>query len=300
MIPGMSEMMGGNEGEATAKMRRMAFIFDSMSTAELDSDGGLFRDDVASTSKSSPSENGKEKALPEMTPREPNKRVLRVARGSGTSVDEVEEVLAQHQMFSGMVKRAGGKSGWSVPSPFSLSRSRYAHFFRPTQLKYRMTKMQQQAQRGGAGAAGRPALGPSGMPDLSKLSPGQMAQMQVRPASFLTSLVFLSHVAPVLKVTCYLKPEYAAAGDARADGSTRRDGANAANDAEHGRNGRNGRWNAWHARLVENDGRNGDGWSMNLKVIWIFKSCCLPHRPSLQGHLCLDPVFPFSHSAFIC
>lgn len=153
MIPGMSEMMGGNEGEATAKMRRMAFIFDSMSTAELDSDGGLFRDDVASTSKSSPSENGKEKALPEMTPREPNKRVLRVARGSGTSVDEVEEVLAQHQMFSGMVKRAGGKSGW-------------------------MTKMQQQAQRGGAGAAGRPALGPSGMPDLSKLSPGQMAQMQ--------------------------------------------------------------------------------------------------------------------------
>lgn len=29
-----------------------------------------------------------------------------------------------------------------------------------------------------------PALGPGGMPDLSKLSPGQMAQMQVRFATF--------------------------------------------------------------------------------------------------------------------
>lgn len=115
----MSEMMGGNEDEAAKKMKRVAFIFDSMTTEELDSDGSIFRDapsTVASTSKNpTPSENGKEKATDaadDLSPREPNKRVLRVARGSGTSVNEVEELLTQHQMFSGMVKKAGGKSGW--------------------------------------------------------------------------------------------------------------------------------------------------------------------------------------------
>ncbi|ORY36619.1 signal recognition particle, SRP54 subunit, M-domain-containing protein [Leucosporidium creatinivorum] len=118
MIPGMSEMMGGNEEEASKKMKRVAFIFDSMTTEELDSDGSLFRDPQPSTSKNpAPSENGKEKAVnPEedMKPREPNKRILRIARGSGTSVNEVEELLMQHQMFAGMVKKAGGKSGWYV------------------------------------------------------------------------------------------------------------------------------------------------------------------------------------------
>lgn len=127
MIPGMSEMMGGNEEEASKKMKRVAFIFDSMTTEELDSDGSLFRDPQPSTSKHpAPSENGKEKAVnPEddMKPREPNKRILRIARGSGTSVTEVEELLMQHQMFSGMVKKAGGKSGWCVSpcSRFSCS-----------------------------------------------------------------------------------------------------------------------------------------------------------------------------------
>jgi signal recognition particle subunit SRP54 len=129
MIPGMSEMMGGNEDEAAKRMKRVAFIFDSMTAEELDSDGSLFRDapppatSVASTSKTPApaprTEHGKEKAVDpeaEMAPREPNKRVLRVARGSGTSVNEVEELLAQHQMFSGMVKKAGGKSGWYVAS----------------------------------------------------------------------------------------------------------------------------------------------------------------------------------------
>ena len=124
MIPGMSEMMGagGNDDEASKKMKRIAFIFDSMSTFELDSDGTCFRSPPSSTTASTsatltpapPSENGKEKAVSSTGPREPNARVLRVARGSGTSVNEVEEVLAQHLMFSGMVKKAGGKSGWCV------------------------------------------------------------------------------------------------------------------------------------------------------------------------------------------
>ncbi|BGP00028.1 Signal recognition particle subunit SRP54 [Rhodotorula toruloides] len=161
MIPGMSEMMGGGgEEDVSRRMKRVAFIFDSMTTEELDSDGSLFRDSV-------PSAKGKEKEKDEekdpsnpMGLREPNKRVLRVARGSGTSVQEVEELLAQHQMFAKMAKRMGGKNGL-------------------------MGKL---AARGGAGGrpggmpglggAGMPPLGPGGMPDLSKLSPSQMRAMQ--------------------------------------------------------------------------------------------------------------------------
>lgn len=40
--------------------------------------------------------------------------------------------------------------------------------------------MQRGAAGRGAGRPGMPPMGPGGMPDLSKLTPGQMAQMQVR------------------------------------------------------------------------------------------------------------------------
>lgn len=43
-----------------------------------------------------------------------NRRAKRVARGSGTSVREVEELLAQARMMSGMARQAGGQNGWSV------------------------------------------------------------------------------------------------------------------------------------------------------------------------------------------
>ncbi len=131
MIPGMSDMMGGgNEAEATRRMKRIAFIFDSMTAEELDSDGTIFRDPPQPSgdkdkdkSKSSSNvanvtadkDKGKEKENVDPTNplglREPNKRVLRVARGSGTTVQEVEELLAQHLMFAKMAKRMGGKNG---------------------------------------------------------------------------------------------------------------------------------------------------------------------------------------------
>jgi signal recognition particle subunit SRP54 len=41
-----------------------------------------------------------------------NKRARRVAKGSGTSVREVEELLAQARMMAGMAKQAGGQNGW--------------------------------------------------------------------------------------------------------------------------------------------------------------------------------------------
>lgn len=131
MIPGMSDMMGGGtEAEATRRMKRIAFIFDSMTAEELDSDGTIFRDPPASgtlaadkdkgkgkvsTATATDKDKGKEKENVDPTNplglREPNKRVLRVARGSGTTVQEVEELLAQHLMFAKMAKRMGGKNG---------------------------------------------------------------------------------------------------------------------------------------------------------------------------------------------
>ena len=174
-------MMSGNEDDMAKKQKRMVFIFDSMTAEELDSDGSLFltpspHSPIASTSQIAPpspspatrakakldvTKNGKEKATPvvdpplaEGIPREPNARILRVARGSGTSVQEVEEVLAQHQMFKGMVKKAGGKSGW-------------------------MSKMAQNARAGGGAPGmpgmGMPGMGGMGMPDMANMTPEQMA-----------------------------------------------------------------------------------------------------------------------------
>lgn len=103
MIPGLGGMMGGGDEDTTSKMRRMLFIFDAMSPKELDSDGRIFRPRKQTTL---------DVGLDEGLPREPHPRILRIARGSGTSVDEVEAVLAQHAMFAGMVKSAGGKRKW--------------------------------------------------------------------------------------------------------------------------------------------------------------------------------------------
>lgn len=96
MIPGMPQgMMEGGEDEAAAKLKRMIFITDAMRTDELDSDGLIF----FSFDKAG-------------NPTGLNKRARRVAQGSGTSVREVEELLAQARMMAGMARQAGGKNGW--------------------------------------------------------------------------------------------------------------------------------------------------------------------------------------------
>lgn len=110
MIPGMAAMMnqgGGTDADATSRVKKVIYVTDSMTTQELDSDGSLFVDSPPAASSSSKTVESLEVGVP----REPNKRMLRVARGSGTSVVEVEEVLAQHKMLSGMVKQFGGLAG---------------------------------------------------------------------------------------------------------------------------------------------------------------------------------------------
>jgi hypothetical protein len=99
MIPGLpQDISAGGDEEGALRMKRMIFITDSMTAAELDSDGALFM------------ETGKDGKPVDLT-----WRVTRVARGSGTSVREVEELLCQYQMMANMAKQAGGKNGWYCP-----------------------------------------------------------------------------------------------------------------------------------------------------------------------------------------
>lgn len=129
MIPGMSSMFGGGQGgddeAASLKMKRMMYICDSMTKEELDSDGSLFytavggqskkakaakakalggggssSKDVAKTPKKEPAgsatSEGKKKEKPKVMVRM-TARARRVARGSGTSVREIEEFLTQYR-----------------------------------------------------------------------------------------------------------------------------------------------------------------------------------------------------------
>ena len=102
MIPGLpQELLAGSDEEGSLRLKRMIFITDSMTATELDSDGSLFME---------MGQDGKPVGL--------TWRVMRVARGSGTSVREVEELLCQYRMMANMAKQAGGKHGWSVVPPY--------------------------------------------------------------------------------------------------------------------------------------------------------------------------------------
>lgn len=104
MIPGLpQDLLQGSDEEGSMRLKRMIYITDSMTAVELDSDGSLFM------------EMGKDGKPIGLT-----WRVTRVARGSGTSVREVEELLCQYRMMANMAKQAGGKNGWFVIWHFKL------------------------------------------------------------------------------------------------------------------------------------------------------------------------------------
>ncbi|XP_046859050.1 signal recognition particle 54 kDa protein [Xenia sp. Carnegie-2017] len=89
MIPGFGSdfMSKGNEQESMARLKKLMTIMDSMNDQELDNLQG---------SKLFSRERG---------------RVARVARGSGTSIREVDELLSQYNKFAAMVKKMGGIKG---------------------------------------------------------------------------------------------------------------------------------------------------------------------------------------------
>lgn len=89
MMPGLnSDMFKGTEAESQARLKKFMTIIESMNDDELDSpDGKIFS-----------------------TPSGPS-RIMRIARGSGSQIREVEEMLSQYKKFSQLVKKMGGKGG---------------------------------------------------------------------------------------------------------------------------------------------------------------------------------------------
>ena len=128
MIPGLSNMMGGmDDEEGSMKLKRFIYICDSMTAKELDSDGKIFVEQPT--------------------------RMTRVARGSGTSVREVEELLTQQRMMAGMAKKMkGGMANMQKAQGAMGGGNRNAQ----------MAAMQKRMQSMGGGGGG-------GMPDMSSL-----------------------------------------------------------------------------------------------------------------------------------
>lgn len=135
MIPGLGQMLGGGQGdEIQSKMKLFIFITDSMTKFELDSDGSCFSapiKDHPSSKKSSrnkPSQaamvlaqpadaadeegesNGKGKKK-EKPPMRMTARAYRVAKGSGTSIADVENMLVMYRMMRKVMKKMGGAQG---------------------------------------------------------------------------------------------------------------------------------------------------------------------------------------------
>jgi len=153
MIPGLSNMMGGmDDAEGSAKLKRMIYICDSMTMKELDSDGKMFVEQPT--------------------------RMTRVARGSGTSVREVEELLTQHRTMAGMAKKVKGNM-----ANMQRAQSMMGGGNKQQQMRAMQQKMQSMGGAGkGGGAGGMPDIGSmmkmlqgggaggsGGMPDMSQL-----------------------------------------------------------------------------------------------------------------------------------
>ena len=134
-IPGMSGAMEGMSDEDTgAKLKRMIYIMDSMRADELDSDGLIFvRIDQNSRgrkilvliehifSQMRLDKDGLPYAM--------NNRAARVARGSGTSVKEVEELLTQARAMRGIAKMAGGMANASKQDSWYADQPHRPHEF---------------------------------------------------------------------------------------------------------------------------------------------------------------------------
>ncbi|KAJ5241135.1 uncharacterized protein N7469_002726 [Penicillium citrinum] len=150
MIPGLSNLTQGLDDEyGSLKLRRMIYISDSMTAAELDSDGKIFVEQPS--------------------------RMVRIAHGSGTTVREVEDLLSQHRMMAGMAKKVGGQK---------KQMQRAQNMLKGGNNQQQMAAMQKRmaAMGGGGGMPGMPAGmdmakmmemmgggGGGGMPDLSSM-----------------------------------------------------------------------------------------------------------------------------------
>ena len=149
MIPGMNNLMSQvGEEETSGKMKKMIYVLDSMTKQELESDGRLFIDEPS--------------------------RMVRVARGSGTSVFEVEMILIQQQMMARMAQStkaaqggAGGMPGMpGMPNvtPQMMQQAQQQLEQNPNMMQNMMNMF---SSGGGGGAL--PGMSAGGMPDMNEM-----------------------------------------------------------------------------------------------------------------------------------
>lgn len=152
MIPGFSNdfISKGNEQESVARLKRLMTMMDSMNDTELDSPNGA-----------------------KLFTKQPG-RLTRIARGSGVSTREVQELLSQYQKFAQMVKKMGGIKGLFKggdmaknvnPSQMGKLNAQMAKMMDPRVLHQLggmggLQNMMKQFQ-GASGQMGGPAPGPS-------------------------------------------------------------------------------------------------------------------------------------------
>lgn len=141
MIPGMSNLMSQvGEDETSSRIKNMIYIMDSMTTQELDSDGRILIDQP--------------------------QRILRIARGSGCSVVEVEMVLQQQKIMSSMAQNAKNMN----------MNNQNPGFNRAMQQAQSNPNFMQQAMNMLGGAGG----GAGGMPNMQQMmnNPAMIQQAQ--------------------------------------------------------------------------------------------------------------------------
>lgn len=142
MIPGLGNMMQGmTDEDGSEKLKRMIYIFDSMTSKELDS-------------------NGLELV------QQPS-RMTRIAKGSGTSVRDVEELLTQHKVMAQIAKNMGANK---------KNMQRMQSMMQGGNKQQQMAAMQKRMQA--MGGAGRGQM-PGGMGDMGKMM--QMLQSMGGP-----------------------------------------------------------------------------------------------------------------------
>jgi signal recognition particle subunit SRP54 len=150
MIPGMPDYMipqNGNDEQAN-QLRKFMYMMDSMNNAELDGKVNMhaYRSDPTI-----------------------EKRIRRIAAGSGTHPTEVKMLLQAHKQFEGVVSKMGksgmmGKAGQAKQKQV-MEQMRKNPAAMMKQLQNNPQAMQMMQQLGGSMGGG----GPGGMPDMNTI-----------------------------------------------------------------------------------------------------------------------------------
>ena len=148
MIPGMPDYLvpKGGDDQSTNRLRTFIYIMDSMSNAELDGKVDMHKKNDTSV----------------------DKRIRRIAAGSGTHPTEVKMLLQAHKQFEGMVSKMG-KAGMMGKGGQAKQRQMMEQMRKNPQAMMRQLQNNPQAMQmmqsmmGGSGGMG------GGMPDMASM-----------------------------------------------------------------------------------------------------------------------------------